>query len=131
MHSRAGFAFNAVLGLLQQCDKGGAAGLGLGELDSGLYLRQHGTLGKLALLNVNLCLSGSQIIQPLLVGLIEVDGDLLHGGEDDEHIGVQLFGQQLGSKILVNDSGSAFQVIALGTVNGDTAAAAADDWCIP
>ena len=93
MYSRTGFAFNAVLGLLQQGDKGGAAGLGLGELDSGLYLGQHGTFGELALLNVNLCLSGGQVVQTLLIGLVEVDGDLFYGSEDDQHIGIQLLGQ--------------------------------------
>ena len=127
MYSRAGLALDAVLGLLQQSDEGGAAGLGLGELHGRLYLGQHGALGELVLLHILAGFGGGQIVQPLLVGLVEVDSHLLHGGEDDEHIGVQLLGQQLGGEVLVDDGGRALQVVMLGTVDGDAAAAAADD----
>ena len=39
-----------------------------------------------------------QVIQPLLIRLAEVDGHLLHGGEDDEGIGVDLLGQHAGGE---------------------------------
>ena len=48
----AGFTVDAVPGLFQQGNEGGAAGLGLSELHGGLYLGQHGALGKLVLLHV-------------------------------------------------------------------------------
>ena len=127
MHPSAGLALNSVLCFFEKRNEGGAAGLGLSELHGGLYLGQHGALGELALGDVLAGLSGSQLVQTLLVGLVEVDGHLLHGGEDDEHIGVQLLGQQLGGEVLIDNGSRALQVVALGTVDGDAAAAAADD----
>ena len=85
----AGLALDAVLCLLQQGDEGGASRLGFGEFHRRLHLGQHGALGELTLADVAVRLVGGQVVQPPLVGLVEVDGDLLHGGEDNEHIGVQ------------------------------------------
>ena len=58
MDSCTRLTLDAVLGLLQQGDEGGAAGFGFGELDSGFHLGQHGALGKLTLLDVDLRLGG-------------------------------------------------------------------------
>ena len=56
-----------------------------------------------------------------------MDGHLLHGGEDDEAVGVQLAGQAGGGKVLVDDRRRALEVEALGLEHGDTAAAAGND----
>ena len=81
--------------------RGGAAGLGLGELDSRFDLRQHGAGGELAFGHVLAGLLRGQFVQILLVGLAEVDGDLLDSRQDDEHIGVKLLGHALGGEVLV------------------------------
>ena len=72
------------------------------------------------------------MIQPLLIGLAEIDGNLFHSGEDDESVRVQALRQQLGGEILVDDGACALQVVALRPVDGDTASAAGDDqlWTI-
>ena len=103
MDPGAGLAGDTVLGLLQQGDKGGAAGLGLGELHGSLHLGQHGALGELILVHIGFGLCGGQIVQTLLVRLVEVNGDLLHGGEDHQYIGIQQLSQQLAAEILVDD----------------------------
>ena len=121
-----GLAGDAVLGLLQQGDEGGTAGLGLGKLHSGLYLGQHGAGGEMALGLILAGLGGSQVAEPLHIGLAEVDGHLLHCGEDDEGIGIQLLGQQLGGKVLVDDGAGTVEGVALTAGDGDTAAAAGD-----
>ena len=86
----AGLAGDAVGGLLEQGDEGNAAGLGLGEGQSGLHLGQHGAGRKLLLLDVLTGVGGGEIVKTLLVGLAEVDGDLLDSCQDDKHVGVKL-----------------------------------------
>ena len=54
MDTGAGLTGDTVLGFLQQRDQGGAAGLGLGELHRGLDLGQHGALGELVLVHIDL-----------------------------------------------------------------------------
>ena len=49
--------------------------------------------------------------QPLLLGLAEVDGGLLDGGEDDEVVGVELLGEDLAGEVLVDDGGRALEVV--------------------
>ena len=82
--------------------------------------------GKLPLGDILPGHGGGQVVQTLLVGLAEVDGHLLHGGEDDEHIGVQQFRQLGGGEILVDDGGRSYQT-AVAAHHGDTAAAYGDD----
>ena len=65
MDTSAGLTGDTVLGLFKQGDKCGAAGLGLGELHRGLDLGQHGALGELVLVHIDLGLGGGQIIQTL------------------------------------------------------------------
>ena len=84
MDGGAGFAGYAVLGLFQQRDEGGAAGGTFGKLHGGLHLGQHGTGGKVPLTDVLAGLVGGQGIQPLFIGLAEVDGNLFYGSEDDK-----------------------------------------------
>ena len=69
---------------------------------------------------------GGQIVQTLLIGLVVVDGHLLHGSQDDEHIGVQQLGQQLAAEVLVDDGRGAGELAALAD-NGDAAAAHGDN----
>ena len=103
MYGGAGLARNAVLCLFQQSDERGAAGLGLGKRHGGLHLRQHRAGRELALLGVLTRHIGRQVGQPLFVFLAEVDGDLLHGGQDDEHIRVEQLGKLCRGKVLVDD----------------------------
>ena len=61
MNTGAGLALDTVLGLFEQGDKGGTAGLGLGELHRGLDLGQHGALGELVLVHIDLGLGRGQV----------------------------------------------------------------------
>ena len=122
----AGLAGDAVGGLLEQGDEGDAAGLGLSEGQSGLHLGQHGAGRELLLLDVLTGVGGGEIVKTLLVGLAEVDGDLLDRGQDDEHIGVEQLGELGGGKVLVDDGGRAVELAVLAH-NGDTTAADRDD----
>lgn len=56
-----------------------------------------------------------------------MDGNLLHGREDNQAVGIQLAGQATGGKILVNDRRSALQMEPLGAEHRDAPAAAGDD----
>ncbi|MPN03738.1 hypothetical protein SDC9_150970 [bioreactor metagenome] len=88
----ARFALHALPGLFQQGDEGLTARTGGGKIHRRQHLGQHGAGGEFAVLNMCLGLLGRQAAEPLLVGLAEADGHLLHGGEDDEQVGVQLAG---------------------------------------
>src|SRR5699024_7031800 len=123
-------AVYAVAGLLKQGDEGAAAGLGLGKAHGGLDLGQHGAGREVALGAVLGGLGGGDGVQPLLLGLAEVDGGLLDGGEDDEVVGVELLGEDLAGEVLVDDGGRALEVVALGGEHGDAAAAAGDDYVV-
>ena len=46
-----------------------------------------------------------QGVETLLVGLAEVDGDLLDRRQDDEHISIEELGKLGGGKVLVDDRG--------------------------
>ena len=105
-------------------DQGGAVGGALGEFHGSLHLGQHGAGGEVAPFHVDLGLGGGQTVQPGLVGLAEVNGHLLHGGEDDEGIGVDLLGQHAGGEVLVDDRRRALEVVAFGLIDRDAAAAA-------
>ncbi len=64
------------------------------------------------------------MVQPLLVRLSKIDGHLLHGGEDDQHVGVQLLRQHLAGEVLVDHRRRALEVVPLGLEDGDAASAA-------
>ncbi len=55
----------------------------------------------------------AQLIEPLHIGLAEVDGNLLHRGEDDQHVGVDKLRQLGTGPILVDHRTGTAQVIAL------------------
>ena len=62
MDTSAGLTGDTVFCFFQKRDQGGAAGLGLGELHRSLDLGQHGALGELILVHIDLGLGGGQII---------------------------------------------------------------------
>ena len=55
-----------------------------------------------------------------------MDGDFFHGCQDDEVVGVEVFGQAFAGKILVDDGTGPFEVVAVAH-DGDAAATAGDD----
>ena len=74
-------------------------------------------------------LVGGEVLELLLVGLAEVDGDMLNGGQQEQNVGVAVLGQQLAARVLVDDGRNAL-VAALVLVvadDGDAAATAGDD----
>ena len=65
----------------------------------------------------------------LLVGLAEVDGNVVDGGEEDEGVGVAVLGEELAAHVLVDDGRDALVGALVGVVadDGDAAATAGDD----
>ena len=47
---------------------------------------------------------GHGLVDVFLVGLVEVDADLLDGGQDDQHVGAEV-GSQQRRAVLVDDGG--------------------------
>lgn len=66
----------------------------LGSMDPG---------GKLSVRHILAGCLGRQLIQPLNIRFAKMDGNLLHGREDNQAVGIQLAGQATGGKIFVND----------------------------
>ena len=102
LHAGAGLAFDALGRLFQQRDERDAAGLAFGERHGGLHLRQHGAGGKLLFVDILARLVRRQGVETLLVGLAEVDGDLLDRRQDDEHIRVEQLCELGGGEVLVD-----------------------------
>lgn len=55
-------------------------------------------LAELALVGQALGLVGGDVLELLLVGLAEVDGDMLNGGQQEQDVGVAVLGQQLAAQ---------------------------------
>ena len=66
------------------------------------------------------------IVQGLFLRCPEADGDVFDGCQDDQVVGVKVFGQEFADKVFVDDGTGASQVIAL-VDDGDAAAATGDD----
>ena len=129
MDAGTGEAGHGLGGLVQGADDAGAALAGAGELDGGADLGLHGALAELALVGQALGLVGGDVLELLLVGLAEVDGDVLDGGQQEQDVGVAVLGQQLAAQVLVDDGGDALVATLVLVVadDGDAAAAAGDD----
>ena len=126
LHAGAGLAFDALGCLFQQRDERNAAGIALSKRHGGLHLRQHGAGGKLLFVDILARLVRRQGIETLLVGLAEVDGDLLDRRQDDEHVRVEQLCELGGGEVLVDDRGRAVELAVLAH-DGDAAAADRDD----
>ena len=71
------------------------------ELDDGLNLGSHAALGKVrAFGQVGFGLGQRHPVEPTLLRLAEVNGDLLDGRADDERVRAQPGGQQRGGCLL-------------------------------
>ncbi len=129
MNAGTGEASHGLGGLVQGADDAGAALAGTGELDGSADLGLHGTLAELALVGQALGLVGGEVLELLLVGLAEVDGDMLDGGQQEQDVGVAILGQQLAAQVLVDDGGNALVATLVLVVadDGDAAATAGDD----
>ena len=129
MDAGTGEAGHGLGGLVQGADDAGAALAGAGELDGGADLGLHGALAELALVGQALGLVGGDVLELLLVGLAEVDGDVLDGGQQEQDVGVAVLGQQLAAQVLVDDGGDALVATLVLVVadDGDAAATAGDD----
>lgn len=89
MDAGTGEAGHGLGGLVQGADDAGAALAGAGELDGGADLGLHGALAELALVGQALGLVGGEVLELLLVGLAEVDGDMLDGGQQEQNVASQ------------------------------------------
>ena len=114
MDMGSGLTCNAVLGFLQQGYERGSALLRGGKLNCCLNLGKHGAGGKLSGIDISLGSLRRQLGQPLNIRLAEVNGHLLHSGEDNQGIGIELLCQYAGGKVLVDDGICPFQMIAMG-----------------
>ena len=85
-----------------------ALGVGLDVLDAGLDLRAAWSRGRTG---PGRCTRGpgTRSISSigLLLGRVEVDAHLLHGGQDDQHVGAELGGHEGAGAVLVDDRGGA------------------------
>ena len=104
--------------LVQGADDAGAALAGASELDGGADLGLHGTLAELTLVSELLGLVGGELLELLLIGLAEVDGDVLDGGQEEQDVGGAVLSEELATHVLVDDGGDAL-VAALVLVVAD------------
>ena len=95
----AGLALQCFAGLVERGDQGCATGRVLDETDARLNLGQHAAGGEVTLLDVLAGLGDVHAVKVFLVGLVEVDGHLLHSSENHQHVGVQIEGQPPSSYI--------------------------------
>ena len=88
------------------------------EPQDGLDLGQHRALGEVAFGHVLLGFGHGHLVQPFLVGLVEVDGHLLHRGGDDKQIGADQVGQHRRTEVLVDHGFNADQIAVSSSITG-------------
>ena len=98
----AGFPCDPVFCLFKQGNESSASRLGFCELNGSLYFREHGSGSKMSLFNIFSRFLRVKLIQPFFFRLSEVNGNLFHGGEYNEEIGIQIFRQQFACKVLID-----------------------------
>lgn len=69
---------------------------------------------------------GGDIGEGLFFRCGKIDGDVFDGRQDDQVVGVEVFGQEFADKVFVDDGTGALQMIAL-VGDRDAAAATGDD----
>src|SRR5215212_1056256 len=94
----------------------------LEEADRGGDFRSHAALSEVSLGLVAPGIFQCQPVEPLLVGLAEVQGDLLDRGRDQEQVRPYHVGEQGGTVVLVDDGRHAPQTAAFLLDHGDAAA---------
>ena len=123
---RAGLAVERVDDRLGLGDEALAFGVGLEEGDDGLDLGAHGARKEVALGIVLLGFAKGQPVEPLLIGLVIVQGHLLHGCGDEEEIHLEVRRQEGRPSVLVDDGHGTPQVALLILDHRDAAAAHAN-----
>ena len=89
MNAGAALSCHGFAGAIEAADDAHAPGAALRELDASCHLRLHRAFAELALGQVLLGLLDGDVLEVLLVGLAEVDGHVIHGGEEDQLLGLQ------------------------------------------
>ena len=89
------------------------AALTFGKLDSRFDLRKHRAGREMPLGAILLGLGDAHLVERLLVGLAVVDADAVHGGQNDQRVGLDQLGQLRGGEILVDDGGGAVKLAVL------------------
>src|ERR1017187_6037360 len=82
----------------------------LDEPDAGLDFRQHRAGFEMTLGNILFGFRNCQAVERLLVGLAEVETDLLDSCRNHEQVGADFLREHGGREILVNDGGSTTQI---------------------
>ena len=103
-----GSACEAVYGLLCELHRGddGLAVLpGLDEVDTGLYLRLHGLELKVAVADVLLRILDRHGFDRLLIRLTVVQGYMIHGGRNQQDVGVDVLCEEGCGAVLLDDGG--------------------------
>src|SRR3990172_10662001 len=121
----SGLAFQGAFDVLWIGDQRLLAAL-LQELNDSLDLRAHTALGEVTFRQIALGLRQRQSVEPLLIGLVIPPRHLLHGGRDQEQVGLQARRQQRSGEVLVDDGFHAGQVAAFALDDRDTPAAGTD-----
>ena len=97
------------------------------EVDAGFDFGAHGAGAEVAGFEVGCCFVGRELFESLFVRLAVVDAGVLDGGEDDERRRFEAVGQQAGGAVLVDNRRCAVDDARGVDVDGDAAAAAADN----
>ena len=72
------------------------------EIDRGFDHGAHAAGRKLAFGEILLGFGYSKLVEETLGGFLEVDGDLVNAGGDDEEVGLDVFGEEAGGEGLAN-----------------------------
>src|ERR1700732_2564729 len=103
---------------------------GLEESDESANLRPHASPVELVLRVIASCLADRHSVEPALVGLVEVDGDLFYAGRDHQKIGAHPRRQEARCQVFVDHCLGAGEP-AVRTLDHRDAAAAAGNHYIP
>ena len=89
--------------MLEGADDAGASRSATAELDCSTNLGLHGALAELAFVCQALRLVCGDVVKLTLVWPAEVHGNVVDSGQEHEHVGLAVLGEELAAHVLVDD----------------------------